>query len=620
MLKRHTKLIQLFMSNKNYYLSGDEIASYLNVSNRTVRNDIQYINSEIINSLITSVKGKGYKINYNRYSEETLETLIQTFLTQENEILLKLGYELLMYQKPITIEQIETEFTITKKEAHDYVNRIQAWCRSFGIEVDIKKKKGITIIGNEMDVRNAILHLNQLSTKNKTVEALIFNEMPQAHIKTIFHIIKATLKQHDIQTSDLRIEQLLIHLIIIIKRERASETSWVVNEEAQEIAEQCIKDINYKLAYRLSNETAQLFSFFISYYFNKYDLGLETIFVENYIDRMIYQMEQHIGINFTNDDILRENVYAHFSRTYLRIVKNVYINNPLTDEIKKYYPFVFNALYETVYHLEKDSKLSLVEDEIAFLALHFQSSIDRNNREEINIVITCYYGIGISSLLEAKIANLDDHIKIIDTLRLELLATYDFSNIDALITTHPIDTTNLPDTLKVIEVSPLLSDGDVNEIKTFINHKRNPVLKQSEISDIQFDVQRITSEVAASHVFEKAQEFLTQQYAITETYMQSAIEREQFSSTYIGNGISIPHGNPKEVMKSHVLIFKNPQGVIWKQHKVKLVFFLVITENDAPVMKKLIHLIAKLSEHDVDQIMTMETQKLKQHIIKLIKA
>src|SRR5699024_6106979 len=93
-------------------------------------------------------------------------------------------------------------------------------------------------------------------------------------------------------------------------------------------------------------------------------------------------------------------------------------------------------------------------------------------------------------------------------------------------------------TLKVIEVSPLLSDGDVNEIKTFINHKRNPVLKQSEIFDIQFDVQTITSEVAASHVFEKAQEFLTQQYAITETYMQSAIEREQFSSTYIGNGIS----------------------------------------------------------------------------------
>src|SRR5699024_6997937 len=102
--------------------------------------------------------------------------------------------------------------------------------------------------------------------------------------------------------------------------------------------------------------------------------------------------------------------------------------------------------------------------------------------------------------------------------------------------------------------------------------------------------------------------------------MQSAIEREQFSSTYIGNGISIPHGNPKEVMKSHVLIFKNPQGFIWKQHKVTLVFFLVITENDAPVMKKLIHLIAKLSEDDVDQITTIETQSLKQHIIKLIKA
>ena len=101
-------------------------------------------------------------------------------------------------------------------------------------------------------------------------------------------------------------------------------------------------------------------------------------------------------VSFTQDNILRENIQVHFSRAYLRIAKNVYINNPLTDEIKKYYPFVFNALYETVKYLAKDSNLSLVEDEIAFLALHFQSSIDRNKKDEVNIVITCYYGLGIS--------------------------------------------------------------------------------------------------------------------------------------------------------------------------------------------------------------------------------
>lgn len=59
----------------------------------------------------------------------------------------------------------------------------------------------------------------------------------------------------------MRIQQLLIHLVIIIKREKVSEDSWVINEEAEEIAMQCIEDINHKLAYGLSKDTAKLFSF-----------------------------------------------------------------------------------------------------------------------------------------------------------------------------------------------------------------------------------------------------------------------------------------------------------------------------------------------------------------------
>ncbi|MBM9448150.1 PTS mannose transporter subunit IIA [Staphylococcus cohnii] len=619
MLIRHAKLIRLLLNNSNHYLSADEIANYLSVSNRTVRNDIQYINGEIINRLITSVKGKGYKLNHDHYDETELETLIHSYLTKENEKLMKIGYELLMYQKPTTIDQIESAFMVTKAEANDYINRIKAWCASFDINVEVIKKKGVTITGNEMNIRNAILHLNQLSNNEKTVEGLILNEIPQAHIKTICHIIKNRLAQHYIFTSDMRIQQLLIHLVIIIKREKISEDSWVINEEAEEIAMQCIEDINHKLAYGLSKDTAKLFSFFISYYFNKYDLGIETFFVESYVARMIHQMEKIVGINFTQDNILRENIQVHFSRAYLRIAKNVYINNPLTDEIKKYYPFVFNALYETVKYLAKDSNLSLVEDEIAFLALHFQSSIDRNKKDEVNIVITCYYGLGISSLLEVKIANLDSHINIVDTLKLERLSHYNFSNIDMLITTHPIDTADLPNTLHVIEVSPLLSDNDINHIKSFINNKRNPVLKQDEISAIQFDVQTMTDEETATHVFENAQSMLMKQHAITESYMKSALEREKFASTYIGNGISMPHGDPAKVLRSHVIIFKCPHGLLWKQNKVKLVFFLAIANSDTSAMKKIIHVIAGLNEYDVDQLMTMDAQHLKQYMIKLIK-
>lgn len=532
MQERHAKLIRLILNNSNDYLSANEIANYLNVSNRTVRSDIKYINSELVKELIVSVKGRGYKMNRTLYSVEQLAEIVTAYTNKESEILLKIGCQLLIHQQPMTVDQLENDFGLTRSEVNDYLKRIQSWCTSFDINVNISKKKGITVNGNEMNIRNAILHLNQLSTKHQTVEQFILNEIPEAHIQMIFQIIKNNLSDYQIQTSDIRIRQLLIHLIIIFKRN--NDASWVVDEESQIIAQHCIDEINRKLAYGLSDETAKLFSFFISYYFNKYDLGLEKVFVKSYIDRMIYQMEKSVGVNFTKDKALRDNVYSHFSRTYLRIAKNVYINNPLTEDIKKHYPFVFNTLYETVNHLSKDAKINLVEDEIAFLALHFQSSIDRNEKNRFNIVITCYYGLGISSLLEAKIANLDDRIHVIDTLKLENVSQYDFSGVDALITTHFIDKFQVPDTLQVMEVSPLFSNEDANKIQSFIRHKQNPVLNQDELAAIQFDVHSDKQELAeASYVFEQAQIIFGDNHSVSEKYIQSALEREKFSSTLL---------------------------------------------------------------------------------------
>jgi len=383
MLERHAKLIRLILNNSNNYLSANEIANYLNVSNRTVRSDIKYINSDLVEQLITSVKSRGYKMNHDLYSTEQLDEIVKAFTNKEGEMLLQIGYQLLMYQQPITLEQLEMDYNLTKSEVKDYLTRIQSWVTSFDISVNITQKQGITINGNEMNIRNAILHLNQLSTKDKTVDQFILNEIPEAHIKMILQIIKSNLNANALDTSDIRIRQLLIHLIIIFKRKNDDDFSWVIDEDSEMIAQNCIDEINAKLGYGLSDETAKLFSFFISYYFNKYDLGLEKVFVKSYIDRMIYQMEKSVGVDFSKDNELRENVYSHFSRTYLRIAKNIYINNPLTEDIKKRYPFVFNTLYETVNHLSKDAKINLVEDEIAFLALHFQSSIDRNEKNTL---------------------------------------------------------------------------------------------------------------------------------------------------------------------------------------------------------------------------------------------
>lgn len=67
-------------------------------------------------------------------------------------------------------------------------------------------------------INNAILHLNQLSEEDNSVENLILNELPKSHINIIFNIVQENLEKYRINTSAFKIKQLVIHLILIMKR------------------------------------------------------------------------------------------------------------------------------------------------------------------------------------------------------------------------------------------------------------------------------------------------------------------------------------------------------------------------------------------------------------------
>ncbi|MEJ7422795.1 PTS mannose transporter subunit IIA, partial [Staphylococcus haemolyticus] len=82
-----------------------------------------------------------------------------------------------------------------------------------------------------------------------------------------------------------------------------------------------------------------------------------------------------------------------------------------------------------------------------------------------HVVIACYYGLGISTLLAEKIKQLNHAIQIVDTLKLEDINDYHFEGIDLLITTQDFDTSQLLQTPKVIQVSPLFSDEDAKKIE-----------------------------------------------------------------------------------------------------------------------------------------------------------
>ena len=109
-----------------------------------------------------------------------------------------------------------------------------------------------------------VLHINQLTDDDFKVENLILQELPQAHTRKIKQIISKHIDNHQLSTSENKIQQLLVHLILIIKHSQPEEEDWSTDTESLTIAKKCIKDINETLGYQLNNKTSECFSFLLA--------------------------------------------------------------------------------------------------------------------------------------------------------------------------------------------------------------------------------------------------------------------------------------------------------------------------------------------------------------------
>ncbi|MDK7115550.1 PTS sugar transporter subunit IIA [Staphylococcus pettenkoferi] len=73
---------------------------------------------------------------------------------------------------------------------------------------------------------------------------------------------------------------------------------------------------------------------------------------------------------------------------------------------------------------------------------------------------------------------------------------------------------------------------------------------------------------------EQAGQALVKSGAVTEGYIQAMKEREQLVSTFMGNGLAIPHGTDEaktEVIESGLSLIQIPKGIDWDGETVKVV-------------------------------------------------
>jgi mannitol PTS system EIIA component len=99
-------------------------------------------------------------------------------------------------------------------------------------------------------------------------------------------------------------------------------------------------------------------------------------------------------------------------------------------------------------------------------------------------------------------------------------------------------------------------------------------------------------------------ELLVKSGCVSPAYIEGMLNREKTMSTYLGNGVAIPHGeydNKEDIFKTGISVLQLPEGVEWEDDEKAHLIIGIAAKSDEHVS-----ILANLAEVIEDEEMTEE--------------
>jgi activator of the mannose operon, transcriptional antiterminator len=327
-------------------------------------------------------------------------------------------------------------------------------------------------------------------------------------------------------------------------------------------------------------------------------------YLDKVMDLLCIKMSQICLVDFQKDKVLMNGLKLHLNTALNRLEYGLSVSNPMLNEIKKLYPYMFDMVIHALEEIHSSTSLNIPEEEAGYITLHFQASIERlkdQRGKEKNTVIVCHMGVGMSQLLRTKIEQQFRNVHVMGCIgRADLESFLEKSNVDLVISTISLPELKVPH----IVVSPLLAASDEKRLEHFIKQQDHPVKKgNAESILLKYTTPFLVflQEEAANkyELIEKMGNTLFQKGYVEKEYSQNAIIRERMSATTIGSGIAIPHGHPGLIKHSAIAVASLKESLEWGAEKVSLVFMLAVKNDRQEETRQLFRELSYLSSQPV---------------------
>lgn len=608
---RMSKIIKELNNSKKSYINSIELADMLGVSSRTVKRDLKEI-SEILkdNGAEVEATNQGYRLIINE--DELFSQFIDENISSSAEVSGKKSdkvngiLELLLSNLYINQDKIADELYISRSSINKVMMDVKNILSEYKITIQNKPHYGYILEGNEIDIRNCMVRF--LTQRKEDNSILISNRLVGFKEEDYYNLleeIKNIFKDLKIRKNDIEINYITRYIVISIFRVKYN-CEIVLDDNINISLDNSIISASKTIAKKIKERFKVEFTFedilYISYIIGNNHIEIKElddsgISVEQMVIHAIDKIKNEYDIDFFRDGTLLNGLINHLYTSYSRYCLNVTLDNPLINLIKSKYIEAYNysILFSKVF--KEEYGISMTEEDIGYIALHFAASLERaimNN--SLKAIIVCSSGVGTAELLKTRITKKFQNIAIKGVYPAYILDSLELSDIDLIISTVNLEGVSLEK--EVINVSPLLTDEDEEKINEHVKKQRDYDYLQNLMSDDLFFINIEAS--SKEEVIEIMTKTMIERDIITEETKEQILKREEMSSTEITNLVAIPHCIAKENKNSVLAIGILKRPIMWDKSQVQIVF-LGVLDPQVKQNRKVFSMLYKLTKK-VDKI------------------
>lgn len=614
MLNSRLKNILRELMAVDYPLSSTYLANVNHVTPRTTREDIKAVNSWLQKNGadIHTRMGKGFQLEIHDAARfrEFLKSLddpgeaVVNHLPESPEgraaYLLK---ELLLSEGYVKLDDLAEEMFISKSTIQNDLKEVKKLLLNYDLSLESRPNYGLKIRGEEMKVRFCLseyLFNQQRIRISNTLDSFSKEEK-----ETVFAILIRKINEHNITLSDIAVNNLLIHILIAYKRVQSGNHVEIYQDDVMEIEKQEQYQVAAEILTEVEHALHVEFPNIEIAYIGLHLLGTKLLtttneVVEQVMDQdvvdlvkaILGKIEEEFNLGIRGDQELIVALRLHLKPAINRFKYGMNIRNPMLEDIKKNYPLAFETGVTAGVVIEEHTGISIDENEVGYLALHFGAAIERRKLETgpKKCLIVCASGMGTAKLIYYKLKSyFGQQLDITGTTEYYKLNEYDLAEIDFVVSSIPIQRLDIP----VIEVNTIVSESDLLRIeetvvagkKAFVDYIRQDLIYlQKECQSKQEILEFMSGE-------------LMKKALVDNTFLKAVHDREAVAPTSFGNLVAIPHPIAPQSSETFLSFctLKNP--VLWEEKPVQLICFLCVKKDSQEDLQVLYEKLGQIIDH-----------------------